>query len=160
MCYAIPGKIVDVKDSLVTVDYFGEKKKARNDFFDLKVGDYIYAQGGFVINKVSAGEAESSLSAWKELFFELKKIDLRFSRFDLEMKGIEKRLGIILDKALEERPLSREDLLYLMNLDDPAQLEFLYKAANFLRQKYHSNSCCVHGIIEISNHCARNCRYC
>lgn len=160
MCYAIPGKVIEVKDRLVTVDYFGEKKKARNDFFDLKAGDYIYAQGGFVINKVSAVEAESALSAWRELFFELKKVDLRFSRLDIEMKGIEKRLGTILDKALEERPLSREDLLYILSLNEPAQLDFLYKAANFLRQKYHGNACCVHGIIEISNFCRRGCHYC
>jgi biotin synthase len=29
-----------------------------------------------------------------------------------------------------------------------------------LRHKYHDNSCCVHGIIEISNDCRRNCLYC
>jgi biotin synthase len=36
----------------------------------------------------------------------------------------------------------------------------LCRSANFLRQKYHQNACCVHGILEISNHCARNCAYC
>ena len=47
-----------------------------------------------------------------------------------------------------------------MSLNDPKELGVLFKAANFLRQKYHRNACCVHGIIEISNHCGRNCHYC
>ena len=49
MCYAIPGKVTAIDGKKVTVDYFGEKKKAINEIVDLKVGDYIYAQGGYVI---------------------------------------------------------------------------------------------------------------
>lgn len=120
MCYAIPGKVIGIDNNIVTVDYFGELKKARNDFYQLLSGDYVYAQGGFVIQKISEKEALPVLDAWKELFFKLREVDFRLSR--------------------------------------PAGN--LYERANSLRQKHHGNSCCVHGIIEFSNHCRANCLYC
>jgi biotin synthase len=80
MCYAIPGKVVDIKGNLVVVDYFGEKKKARNEFFELKIGEYIYAQGGFVVQKVEEKDAISILETWKEIFIKLKEVDLRLAR--------------------------------------------------------------------------------
>jgi biotin synthase len=48
MCYATSGNVKGIAEDLITVDYFGEERKARNDFYNLKVGDYVYAQGGFV----------------------------------------------------------------------------------------------------------------
>ncbi|MFH1519562.1 MAG: radical SAM protein [Candidatus Omnitrophota bacterium] len=159
MCYAIPGKVKEVKGRQVLVDYFGEEKKAINEFYDIAVGDYICAQGGFVIKKVSADEAKDVLSAWQELFFELQDVDLRLSRLDLD-EGSDKRLRFILDKALENIPLKKDELLYLLDLDSQQSCQLLYKSANFLRQKYHKNSCCIHGIIEISNHCQQQCTYC
>lgn len=80
MCYSIPGKVLEIKENLVTVDYFGEKKKAKNEFFKLCVGDYIYAQGGFVVQRISAQEAGPVLDSWKELFFKLQEIDLRLAQ--------------------------------------------------------------------------------
>lgn len=79
MCYAIPGKITRINKNIVSVDYFGESRKARNDFFTLKKGDYVYAQGGFVIRKVSEKEAGEVLATWQELFFKLKDTDLKLS---------------------------------------------------------------------------------
>lgn len=79
MCYAIPGKVVKVEESLVTLDYFGEEKKARNEFFPLSAGEYAYAQGGFIIQKIPSREALPILDSWQELFFKLKEIDLRLS---------------------------------------------------------------------------------
>ncbi len=80
MCYSIPGRIVEIKENIVIVDYFGERKKARNEFLKLSVGDYIYAQGGFAIQRIPAAEAELSLESWKELFFKLQEIDLRLAQ--------------------------------------------------------------------------------
>jgi len=160
MCYAIPGKVKEISGRTVLVDYFGQTKKAINEFYDIRPGDYISAQGGYVIKKVPPEEAEDILSAWGELFFELQEVDLRLSSLDFEKKDIDKKLSLILDRALEGLPLRREDLSYLISLDNPKALDFLFKTANFLRQKFHQNSCCVHGIIEISNYCRRACLYC
>ena len=160
MCYAIPGKVSEISGKTVTVDYFGEKKKAINEIVDLKVGDYIYAQGGFVIQTVPEKEALETLETWKELFFELRETDLRLSRLDLEQSNISKKFALILDKAAEGREILNDELLTLLKTENPAEMELLFKTANFLRQKYLSNSCCVHGIIEFSNYCRMDCVYC
>lgn len=160
MCYAIPGKVEKIDGKIITLTYFGEAKQAINELDDLKVGDYIYAQGGYVIKNIPKAEAISILTTWKETFFELQELDLRLSRMDLEKSGIDKKLTIILDKALEEMPLKESELLYLLKLTGEKELELLYKSANFLRQKHLSNSCCVHGIIELSNYCSQGCQYC
>lgn len=160
MCYAIPGKVAAIDDKFVTVNYFGERKKALNELTGLAVGDYIYAQGGFVIEKISPREAEDILATWRELFFELQDLDVRLSRVELEKQGMDQTLGQILDKVTDEKSLSREEYLYLLDLDDNSSQQLFYKTANFLRQKYHGNACCVHGIIEISNYCGSNCVYC
>jgi len=80
MCYAIPGKISEIHGQIVTVDYFGEKRKARNDFFELKTGEYVYAQGGFVIQRLGAEEAQAVIQTWQELFLKLKQTDENLSQ--------------------------------------------------------------------------------
>lgn len=160
MCYAIPGKVIELSDKTVIVDYFGEKKKAINEIVNLKLGDYIYAQGGYVIQTIPEKEALEVLETWKELFFELRETDLRLSRLNLEGTGIDKKFVSILDRVAESRELKREDFLILLRTENPAELDLLYKTANFLRQKHLKNSCCVHGIIEFSNYCRNDCVYC
>ncbi|OHD11814.1 MAG: [FeFe] hydrogenase H-cluster radical SAM maturase HydE [Spirochaetes bacterium GWD1_27_9] len=71
-----------------------------------------------------------------------------------------KNLLKILDNAVEEKKLNDEQLLYLLELENADELNILYKTANFLRHKHLGNSCCVHGILEFSNYCKRNCFYC
>jgi len=160
MCYAIPGKVEKIEQNTVTVDYFGEKRKAHNELSRIAIGDYIYAQGGFVVSKISASEAQSILAVWKETFFQLQEVDLKLSRLQFSDTRTDKKLFAILDKASQSRQLSRRELLSLLELKAPHELELFFKTANFLRQKYHKNSCCVHGIIEISNYCRQSCQYC
>jgi biotin synthase len=88
MCYAIPGKITEISGNAVTVDYFGERRKARNDFFKLSYGEYVYAQGGFVVTKVSRREASEALKIWQELFFKLQETDLRLARKPKDLRSI------------------------------------------------------------------------
>ncbi|MBA3051548.1 MAG: [FeFe] hydrogenase H-cluster radical SAM maturase HydE, partial [Candidatus Omnitrophica bacterium] len=159
MCYAIPGKITGFQGKKVIIDYFGEKRYAHNDFVKVKSGDYIYAQGGFVINVVPEKEAREILEFWKETFFKLRKVDLRLSKLEGKSDA-SKKTRIILDAALEGRKIKFEEYLHLFSLEDEGDKEYLYKVANFIRQKYHKNACCVHGIIEFSNYCANNCLYC
>jgi biotin synthase len=154
MCYAIPGRVSDLLGKTAIVDYFGERRKAINELPDLKIGDYIYAQGGFVIQKVSEGEALDILEAWKEVFFDLRQTDLRLSRLE---KTESNRL---LDKAAEGKTLQKEELLQLLKTEDQGEQQQLFKVANFLRQKHLKNACCVHGILEFSNYCQNDCVYC
>ncbi|TAN58937.1 HypC/HybG/HupF family hydrogenase formation chaperone, partial [bacterium] len=81
MCYAIPAKVVQRDGPTATIDYFGERRRVRNDFYqDLAVGEYVLAQGGLIIRKVAPEEARASLKGWRELFLKLKKKDLTLSR--------------------------------------------------------------------------------
>ncbi|MDD5109459.1 MAG: HypC/HybG/HupF family hydrogenase formation chaperone [Candidatus Omnitrophica bacterium] len=160
MCYAIPGKVEKIEDNMVIVDYFGEKRKAYNELTQVSIGDYIYAQGGFVVSKIFEAEAQSILAVWKEEFFQLQEVDLKLSRLSLNGIDTDKTLLGILDRASQSRQLQRQELLYLLELEGQARIGLFYKTANFLRQKYHKNSCCVHGIIEISNYCCQGCQYC
>src|SRR3989338_4812904 len=76
MCYAIPGKIVEIKDRVALIDYFGEKRKAYTDLVeDIAVGDNVYAQGGFLIRKITEEEADEVLKIWRDIFFKLKEQD-------------------------------------------------------------------------------------
>ncbi len=160
MCYAIPGQVVALDGRVATIEYFGERKRAYNEIPSLKVGDFVYAQGGFVIKVLPPGEAQDILATWKETFFELQEVDLRLSRLAVQKGGVAKKILCILDKALEEHPLTREELLELLRLEAPQEREYLYKVANFLRWKNLGNGACVHGVLEISSFCRRNCAYC
>jgi len=160
MCYAIPGRVLEISGKTAIVDYFGETRKALNEFIDLKVGEFIYAQGGFVISRVPEAEAKEVLDIWREMFFELRKTDLRLSRLEFDDIGVDKSFSVILDKAAERMPLKREELLRLLKTTNRRELNLLFKVANFLREKYLKNACCVHGIIEFSNYCKNDCVYC
>ncbi len=160
MCYAIPGRITQLEDKLATIEYFGEKKQAWLELDEVGIGDYVYAQGGFVIKSLPEREAEAILHTWRESFFALQETDLRLARMDLSQTGLRPEVIRILDRAMEDRPLSREDLLTLMNSEEDSEIQYLTRAANFLRAKHMDNSCCVHGIVEFTSHCKRNCHYC
>jgi len=160
MCYTIPGKVVEISGKTAVIDYFGEKRKAINELVNLKVGDYIYAQGGFLINIVPEKEALQVLDDWRDIFFALQRTDVRLSRLQLDDVGVDRSFTRILDKAAEAKPLSREELLTLIRTNNKKEMNLLFKVANFLRQKYLKNACCVHGIIEFSNYCKNDCVYC
>jgi len=160
MCYTIPGKVFEISGKTAVIDYFGEKRKAINELVDLKIGDYIYAQGGFVINVIPEKEALQVLDDWRDIFFALQRTDVRLSRLQLDDVGVDRSFTRILDKAAEARPLSREELLTLIRTNNKKEMNLLFKVANFLRQKYLKNACCVHGIIEFSNYCKNDCVYC
>jgi biotin synthase len=80
VCYSIPGKVLAIDGKMVTVDYFGEKRKAKNEFYKLTPGQYVYAQGGFIVSTAGLKEAETLLQNWKEVFLKLKEKDLRLAR--------------------------------------------------------------------------------
>ncbi|MFH0860720.1 MAG: radical SAM protein [Candidatus Altiarchaeota archaeon] len=158
MCYAIPGRVVELNDRVAVVDYFGEHRKVVNEFDNLAVGDYVYAQGGFVVQRVSREAAEETLETWREAFFELQKVDEKLSNVNPPTAG--KDFLELMDKASLGRPLSSDEILRLLGSEDDGELKLLYTTANLMRKRNLKNSCCVHGIIEFSNHCRRDCAYC
>jgi len=125
---------------------------------DVKVGDYVYAQGGILINRISEREAQEVLSAWRELFFELKGIDEKLAKIDEAL--VSKNLLGLLQKVNLNQQLNPQELLRLLALTEEKEVKLLYDTANNIRQREHGNACCVHGIIEFSNYCRSGCFYC
>ena len=158
MCYAIPAKLVAIDGTTGTIDYFGEQRKILLDLDDIAIGDYVYAQGGVLVRKIPADEAEEILSHWKKIFFELKKTDEALAKIDqdkMSPNALE-----VLQKVNLRKSLTSGEMLTLFKLEDPQELKVLYEIANNVRQRQHGNASCVHGIIEFSNHCRGSCHYC
>jgi len=160
MCYAIPGRVVAIDDAgVATISYFGELRKARNELEGLEPGHFVYAQGGFVIERLQEAAAQEVLSVWKESFFDLRAEDLRLSLLPVEERG-SPEVARILKKASSGVAPDDQEAVSLLSLDNEAELELLYKTANFLRCRFQGNSCCIHGILEFSSDCTRSCIYC
>jgi biotin synthase len=156
VCYAIPGKLVEIKGNIGVVDYFGERRNVLLDA-DASVGDYVYAQGGVLISKISAEEAKKTLALWEEQFFRLKEVDRKMSA--VEQDSSSKALSI-LQKLNVHGKINKHEMLSLLAMKEPNELKLIYDFANNLRQKENDNACCVHGILEFSNNCKNDCHYC
>ncbi|MDO8740782.1 MAG: HypC/HybG/HupF family hydrogenase formation chaperone [Candidatus Woesearchaeota archaeon] len=67
MCLAIPGKIIEIKEDKVIVDYGSEKREARLLDKSFKVGDYVIVGGKIVLDRISEQEALEAIKAWESL---------------------------------------------------------------------------------------------
>jgi len=66
MCLAVPGKVVEIKNGIATVDYEIEKRKGKLIGKSCKKGDYVIIQGGIVVSKVDRKEAVEALRLYKK----------------------------------------------------------------------------------------------
>ena len=155
MCYAIPGKVISVDSNTVTMDYFGEARKAIFVTGSYQVGEYVYAQGGIVVSKVSEEDAIPILKMWEKQFFELKKKDAMLT----EQSKFESPISPIIERAETGETLSRNEMLAILSVEGK-DLDILFQGANRIRKNKLDNACCVHGILEFSNYCQNNCLYC
>ena len=159
MCYAIPGKVVELKENIVVLDYFGEHRNVLNKFIEVKIGEYVYAQGGLLIDKIAEEDAIEILSFWEERFFELKKTDNKLTETRNVRESSDSLLSV-LQKVNLNKKLEREEILALLKTGKREELKLIYETANNIRRKELGNACCVHGIIQFSNYCRNNCFYC
>ena len=109
MCYTIPALVEDVRKGVATISYFGERKEAFCEFVRLSPGDYVYAQGGYVVEKILPREAQKTLRAWKDVFFELRQIDAAQASLDSSDISSDLRLQRILERARKNIILSKEE---------------------------------------------------
>ncbi len=73
MCYAIPGKIIQINKDTALVDYSGIKKKANISLINnIKIGDFVLVHAGFAIQKIQKKTALESLKAIED---HIKNID-------------------------------------------------------------------------------------
>jgi len=160
MCYAIPALVENVHGRVAVISYFGERKEAFCELVNVTPGDYVYAQGGYVIEKLLPAEAKRVLSSWKDVFFELKALDASNAALDNKDISSNRALQGILERVRAGIAPSKEEGLALLEIKDEHDRTLVCRTANYVRQQHHNNSCCVHGILEISNICVKNCTYC
>ena len=71
-----------------------------------------------------------------------------------------KRLNSILSRAEKGDVLSSDEILYILGLRQPRQLEAVFETARALRRKFFGNRVLLYGFLYISTYCRNNCTFC
>jgi hydrogenase expression/formation protein HypC len=69
MCLGVPGRVVEVRDRIAVVDFWGVRRETRLDIVDepVAVGDYILNHVGFAIRRIPAHEIGETLALYEQL---------------------------------------------------------------------------------------------
>lgn len=72
MCLGVPGRVIDVRGNIATVDFWGVRRETRLDVVDETVhpGDYILNHVGFAIRKIPPSEIQETLALYELLLRE------------------------------------------------------------------------------------------
>lgn len=66
----------------------------------------------------------------------------------------------IIDKLYYENDAKKEELIYLLDKINEEEKDYLLKKSDKLRKRYYDNKVYMRGLIEFTNYCVRNCKYC
>lgn len=147
MCLTVPAKVVAINGRMAEVVEAGAAKTIDISLIKgLKAGDWILHTTGLAIKKVSQKDAREII----ELLESSRKVN------NSSLSGEFRKIL----QASRVRELSREEIGYLLETDNPEEVLALYSEANTIRKAYLKEFICVHGIIEFSNICAKDCHYC
>jgi len=147
MCITLPAKITAIRGMIADINNNGRQQSVRIGTEEkLTPGDWVLTTSDFLIKKIDDLEAQEIFS----LLGHYQKIDT---------ENIDGRLKEILS-ARGQRDLTKEEIVYLLSLNEEQSLAALYSEANIIRKTSIKDHICVHGIIEFSNHCKNNCLYC
>lgn len=68
MCLAVPAKIIEIENQLVTVEVGGLTRRASIVLLpDASLGDYVLIHAGFAISKIDEKEALETLHLFEQL---------------------------------------------------------------------------------------------
>lgn len=70
------------------------------------------------------------------------------------------RIDQILDKALNENKLNREDIIFLLSQRDQDRLNQIYETARAVRAQYFGNHIFAYGFVYFSTFCHNECSFC
>jgi len=90
MCLGVPGKVIEVRDAVAVVDFWGVRRHVRLDVVDEPVepGDYILNHVGYAIRRIPIGEIEATLALYEELLARAEaEDDLMAADVRNEMQG-------------------------------------------------------------------------
>lgn len=66
----------------------------------------------------------------------------------------------ILGKALRLKPLTGEEIVFLLALNDTEEISLLFQAARKLRERFFADRIFAYGFVYFSTYCRNNCRFC
>ncbi len=66
----------------------------------------------------------------------------------------------ILNKAAEGRPLTKKEIVFLLEVEDEHQQEAIFKTARNLRQQHFGEKVFLYGFLYISTYCRNDCSFC
>ncbi|MCG8618805.1 MAG: methylornithine synthase PylB [Desulfobacterales bacterium] len=66
----------------------------------------------------------------------------------------------IFNRIEQRKPLNREDIGRLLRLEDPAEINRLFRMARQSRESCFGTSVFLYGFLYFSTHCRNNCRFC
>lgn len=146
MCLTIPAKVVEIKGETAIIDSDGVLKSISIRGLDkLSTNDWVLYMSDIAVKRVSKEDAEEILSILEHT----QKTD--------PDKLDEKFINII--KASKQRKLAKNEIIYLLNTKDKEK-KALFSEAEMLRRTYIKDFFCIHGIVEFSNYCINDCKYC
>ena len=68
MCLAVPAEIIEIKDSLATVEVRGVRRQASLMLLpEAKVGDFVLVHAGFAMQIIDRQLAEEADGLWREM---------------------------------------------------------------------------------------------
>jgi hydrogenase expression/formation protein HypC len=91
MCLGVPGKVIEIKGDVATVDFWGVRREVRLEIVDEPVapGDYILNHVGFAIRRIPPEDIEVTLALYDEILRAVEKEDLMAAdiRAELDATG-------------------------------------------------------------------------
>ena len=67
MCVAAPGRVLDIKNNIATIEYSGNTVNANAGLVKIKPGDYVLVHAGLVIQRVDEEEAKNMTELFNSL---------------------------------------------------------------------------------------------
>ncbi len=67
MCVAIPGKVIEITDTIGKVDFQGNVVKVNLGIVDAQIGDYVLVHAGCAIEVMKQDAAQELLDLFEEL---------------------------------------------------------------------------------------------
>jgi hydrogenase expression/formation protein HypC len=78
MCLGVPGRVIEVRGAVATVDFFGVTRDVRLELVDQPVapGDYILNHVGYAIHRIPEEDIQETLSLYEQLLRHAEADDL------------------------------------------------------------------------------------
>lgn len=89
MCLGVPGRVIEVRGLVATVDFFGVTREVRLELVDAPVaaGDYVLNHVGFAIRRIPEGEIQETLSLYEQLLEQPTADDLMAGDVHAELRA-------------------------------------------------------------------------